>query len=914
MELGLQLIAEQRLPEALAFFQGLIAQDAHNAQAYNYQGMVYAFLGDIESGIASLETSVSLNANYAEALANLGVLLAMTDRKDDAVRYYRQALSINEYLPEVHNNLGVLLREKGEIETAAKCFEQALAIFPDYVDALNGLGLCLSNLGKPEEASEQLRRALSLEPDRVDTCLNLGLVLREKKELDEALSILQRAIELAPDRAEAHNHLGLVYRDKKRLMEAEIEFRQAIAKQPDYAEAYRNLGVVLYRRGMTEYDSQKREEAIGYFEKCLELDPNMPEAHNNLGIVYKDDGKFVKAKESFLKALELRPTYALACKNLGEIYACEKDFDSAIRYYSQAIDYNTRDVDSFLLLANIFISQSRLEEAIAICTKGIELHPDAIELYKLQASVYLRANNPGEAVKLLRKAREIAPKDTSVVELLGAALLGSGSLEEARREWQQVLDKQSNFNLEIKLALSLPVILSSVEEIEAERLRLVSSLHGLSERGAFFNDPITDISTCNFYLAYHGKNDRAIMEEIHQFFLKACPKLDWTAPHCLDGRLTYRKRIRLGICSKFLRIHTIGRLYSTVVQYLDRSKFEVILIRLPDKKPDALAEMLAGSADRLVELEYNLFKDRETIANLELDVLFYPDIGMEPLTYFLTFARLAPVQCLTWGHPSTTGSPKMDYFISSSYFETESAQDHFTEKLIRFRHPNICYNRPEFSPQADRTALGLPEEGNLYICPQSLFKIHPEFDPIVAGILRGDPQGKAVFLSGLSPSWQSLIEKRWQQTMPDVLDRVVFIKGLPHQQYLQLLSLGDVMLDPIHFGGGNTSLEAFAMGTPIVTYPGEYTKSRLTLGFYRQMGIGDCIASSATEYVQIALKLGMDRDYNRQIREKIKDRSGVLYDNRAVIGEYEKFFTTALTLYRAKGSQIRTAIDDDRPN
>lgn len=35
---------------------------------------------------------------------------------------------------------------------------------------------------------------------------------------------------------------------------------------------------------------------------------------------------------------------------------------------------------------------------------------------------------------------------------------------------------------------------------------------------------------------------------------------------------------------------------------------------------------------------------RRAVAQEELDVLVYPDLGMEPLTYFMAFARLAPVQ------------------------------------------------------------------------------------------------------------------------------------------------------------------------------------------------------------------------------------------------------------------------------
>ena len=35
---------------------------------------------------------------------------------------------------------------------------------------------------------------------------------------------------------------------------------------------------------------------------------------------------------------------------------------------------------------------------------------------------------------------------------------------------------------------------------------------------------------------------------------------------------------------------------------------------------------------------------RKAVARQELDVLVYPDIGMEPFTYLMAFARLAPVQ------------------------------------------------------------------------------------------------------------------------------------------------------------------------------------------------------------------------------------------------------------------------------
>ena len=73
----------------------------------------------------------------------------------------------------------------------------------------------------------------------------------------------------------------------------------------------------------------------------------------------------------------------------------------------------------------------------------------------------------------------------------------------------------------------------------------------------------------------------------------------------------------------------------------------------------------------------------EQVAATELDVLFYADIGMDPTTYFLAFSRLAPVQCVTWGHPVTTGIPNIDDYLSSDVFEAPGAEAHYTERLIR---------------------------------------------------------------------------------------------------------------------------------------------------------------------------------------------------------------------------------------
>ena len=41
------------------------------------------------------------------------------------------------------------------------------------------------------------------------------------------------------------------------------------------------------------------------------------------------------------------------------------------------------------------------------------------------------------------------------------------------------------------------------------------------------------------------------------------------------------------------------------------------------------------------------FPHSRALRNARLDVLVYPEVGIDPVTYYLSFARLAPVQVIT---------------------------------------------------------------------------------------------------------------------------------------------------------------------------------------------------------------------------------------------------------------------------
>jgi predicted O-linked N-acetylglucosamine transferase (SPINDLY family) len=102
------------------------------------------------------------------------------------------------------------------------------------------------------------------------------------------------------------------------------------------------------------------------------------------------------------------------------------------------------------------------------------------------------------------------------------------------------------------------------------------------------------------------------------------------------------------------------------------------------------------------------------------------------------------------------------------------------------------------------------------------------------------------------------------------------------------------MLDTFHFGGGNTTYEALALGTPVVTLPSEFLRGRITHGCYRKMNVLDCVAADSSQYVDIAVRLGTDRDLRETCRRKIRSASDVLFEDIAAVRDIERFFVRAV--------------------
>lgn len=419
----------------------------------------------------------------------------------------------------------------------------------------------------------------------------------------------------------------------------------------------------------------------------------------------------------------------------------------------------------------------------------------------------------------------------------------------------------------------LPAVTASNAEIDSVRARFAAELEDLSHADLQpLSDPAAEVGVLPFYLAYQGRDCR----ELLQTFYRACARF-YQPPGGPAGRGQRSGRVRIGFVSTFFYAHSVGRTTLGLIADLPREDFEVVVFAIAPHA-DPWARAIQDRADAHCVLPLELETVRRAIAEAKLDVLLFADLGMHPLTYFLAFSRLAPLQVTTWGHPVTSGIDTVDAYISSDALETGGADARYSERLVRL--PGYFMPRYQQTalaqPVRSRADLGLPVDKHLYCCPQSLFKLHPDFDDALHAILERDHRAEVVLLES-SRGMGEALRQRFHRSLDGMAGRVRFLPPMPQRDFHYLLAASDVVLDPFHFGGCNSSCEALALGAPVVTLPGTWLAGRFTAALYAEMGMSECTASSPQDYVERALRLACEADHRRQVGNAILERNNRLF-------------------------------------
>jgi protein O-GlcNAc transferase len=542
--------------------------------------------------------------------------------------------------------------------------------------------------------------------------------------------------------------------------------------------------------------------------------------------------------------------------------------------------------------------------------RQVEQHPDAAEPWRQLARVLQDLGRLEEALPCLERAVELEPYDLASRSACGHLCRNLSLPERAVEHHARALTLQpDSLTLALNHAFVLPLVATSGSEQERWRQRCLAELDQLERRQDWRWCP-EHLFTCHpFYLAFSQHNEVEALQRYGALITRTCAPLASHLPPEFAPQFAPPlaspppdRSPRVGLLSGFFYEHSHARAFEGLISGLRGSRLQTILIHLATAANDAVSERLGQACSQVVRLSPRVAEAMATLAALELDVLFFTDLGMHPLLTLLATQRLAPIQITGWGMPLSSGLPRIDHYISAAAVESAAAQHHYSEHLVRLSGLPCSYpSRLLGTPALGREHFLLPLDQPLVGCLQPMHKLHPDFDGVLEAIAVAVPEVGFVFVCDKSPSLTERFLERLAEAAPRALERCVVLARQDRSSFMALAGCLDLLIDPPYFGSGVSFFEVAHTGTPVVTLEGHFLRNRLVAAAYRLIGLDEApVAATLTDYADLVTTLLKDVPRRLRLRHDLAQRArSSLYDRQDLVRDFEAFVLEAVARHRA---------------
>jgi len=636
---------------------------------------------------------------------------------------------------------------------------------------------------------------------------------------------------------------------------AERVWRAIAASHEGDAEAHFQLGNLARARG-------DHAAAIEHYEIATRSAPRNSALQNNLGLAYEAGQRYADAEASFRAALQDRASGFHPLANLAQNLYQQRRYGDALPLFVRLTDEFGIDIASIWANRAICHRECRdYRNAIECLKRALALDPDVISLWHDLLALALETNAYDEALPAYEAIRA---RDPSPLLIESDLLL----IQMHCVVWDELAERRAR-----QLAL-------------AEHRR--AGTPGAS-----------DERIQPFHFELFCEDPAAILAVARS----AASGLALT-PKPAQARNAGAATIRLGFAATRFDDHPVPRLLLSLLERLDRSRFDVRLYATGPSKDDAtLARMrAAASAYRVVEGSFEQVAD--LIRGDAVDVLFDLNGYTETELVAALARRPAPVQVNFLGFTGTMGSPAYDFIVTDRYCVGAADAAHYVERAL---YVDPCYlpsdpARPIDPSPLRRADYGLPDGGFVYCAMGNTSKLLPELFDVWMQLMRDDPSA-VLWLRGAIDFIQQNLRKEASRRGVDPA-RLHFA---PHEivpRYLARFRLADAFLDTVPFGSHTTVNDALYAGLPVLTVRGRSFHSRASASQLAAAGLDEMVAADLDGYAARARRMREDAHWRQQMAERTRAaRTGPLFD----IARYTRQFEACVERAFAEGSRASGA-------
>ena len=519
-------------------------------------------------------------------------------------------------------------------------------------------------------------------------------------------------------------------------------------------------------------------------------------------------------------------------------------------------------------------------KSIELFNKILTHFPENLSVLRNLLHAYAFSGDFRNAENTIKKVLKLNEKEPYAYQFYASILKNQDKID----EMINLIEEGINKNLmdpkwKYQKELLFPVVVKDNQEIDKFRGKISKCYDQILENNEQLNYDNDQIIQTPHYESSYNQHDNL---ELNIKSVKALRKIYKELNENCITENKENERIKIGFVSEFFTNHTIGKLFKNIIFSLDQTKFDIFVLHSKKTKvSDLFNEFIEKEKNNFlknVRLPEKLNEKINFFKKEKFNILFYPDIGMSVEMYFLSLIRLAKYQIMSWGHPETTGSESIDFFLCSKSLITDETSKSYSEKLLLMDYLPMIYEMPKIQHRIKDTELS---KKNIYSCPQTMFKFHPDFDHILAEILKKDKRGVLYLIKDNNKIYYNKLIERFKKIENFDLERVIFLDPLTRDDYINHLGTSSVLLDPLYFGAGNSFHESMVYGTPTVTMPTKFIKSRIVSAAYIQMEINNSpVVKTKNEYIELAVDIANSENlleikkyYQTRAKEKLFNTS-----------------------------------------
>ena len=601
--------------------------------------------------------------------------------------------------------------------------------------------------------------------------------------------------------------------DRNDLRAAEEIARDELGKDPQDVESLRLLGTSLLFQ-------DRFQEAVAPLREVLQKAPRRGVGHR-LGYCYLALGDFKNAELVLEQEIKAYPDLVDAHNALGVALIRQSRHERALAVFLEAARLDPRSAESNNNVGNVLNELGRYEEAVIYLQRALDAKPELADVHHNLGMVFQCLKRHEEAIASLRKALSVAPHMTYTLSYL---------------VWNQI----------------------SICRWEGLGPRIDSLRAQLRDRN-IAAAPFT------FVAVSRSPEEQRLCAGLHvREMLPVRPAPLWQGTRYRHGK------IRLAYLSADFCEHATAQLTAGLFELHDRSKFEIFGISYGPDDGSPMRNRLMGGFDRFVEARpladanvAGMLRDMEV--DIAIDLKGHTTDARPAILAY----RPAPIQVSYLGFPGTTGAEFIDYILADRFVLPEEQQRFFSEKVVYL--PD-CYQvndaRRTISDRAQtRAAAGLPQNGFVFCCFNSNYKIDPQMFDIWMRLLREIPGSVLWLLEGGSAAMQNL--KNEAQARGIAPARLVFASRLPSPDHLARHRLADLFLDTLPYNAHTTASDALWSGLPLLTCAGSTFAGRVAGSLLRGIGLPELVTHTLEDYETLALNLARDHRLLGELRAKL---------------------------------------------